>query len=376
MSSLDDYGALVHDVRERASPVAPVPPKPPSGSSGFPQHRQRSRFATVRRQQAGQDESQARSDIDAENRRRLASMSSAEIDRERTELMESMAPSLLERFLRRAQIDDDSHEVQSRDGTQRPAVVARDGEEASTSAQYEPPPFQIHFPVPSSSTSPSLKSPFRPGAMPDLDPTAPTFLADLQTHYFPNISHDVSALSWLQQEQQPSSLSAYDSSSTVSAVTPSDVRFSFLGTVLPPRTSLSLPTTLGLHHHGKDPEAAGYTVPELAILARSSFPAQRCLAYQLIGRVLFRLGKGQFGQRGSPLVDGLWNVIEKEGIVANMLAEADASKSRGGAQESLDTPSFGRHASAAAWAVEGVWLWRIGGGGDRGLLQQGELRSQ
>lgn len=145
---------------------------------------------------------------------------------------------------------------------------------------------------------------------------------------------------------------------------------------------------MGLHHHGEDPHAAGYTIPELAILARSTFPAQRCIAWQVVGRILFRLGRAEFGERGGQLSDGLWFVIEKEGIVAGMLAEADGAagqtqgrdkgKNTQDAEEGSNLPlasGVGRHASAAAWAVEGIWLWQKGGGGDRGLLKEGQHRS-
>lgn len=144
---------------------------------------------------------------------------------------------------------------------------------------------------------------------------------------------------------------------------------------------------MGLHHHGEDPHAAGYTIPELAILARSTFPAQRCIAWQVIGRILFRLGRAEFGERGGQLSDGLWFVIEKEGIVAGMLAEADGAagqtQGRDKSKNAKDAEGsnlplasgVGRHASAAAWAVEGIWLWQKGGGGDRGLLKENQHRS-
>lgn len=84
-------------------------------------------------------------------------------------------------------------------------------------------------------------------------------------------------------------------------------------------------------------------------------------------------------------------MIEKEGVVNGMLAEAegaagqDVSKTRAAKEEKGEAgdksgaplaSGIGRHASAAAWAVEGVWLWQKGGGGDRGLLKEGQIRSQ
>lgn len=171
---------------------------------------------------------------------------------------------------------------------------------------------------------------------------------------------------------------------------PSSIRFSLRGTILAPETSLSLPTNLGLHHHGDDPQAAGYTIPELAILSRSTFPAQRCVAWQVLGRILYRLGKAEFGERGGQLSEGLWFCIEKEGVVAGMLTEADGGvnsdlgkiktdgKDKNGGESESGPPvasGIGRHASATAWAVEGVWLWQKGGAGDRGLLREGQHRS-
>jgi hypothetical protein len=218
--------------------------------------------------------------------------------------------------------------------------------------------------------------------MPNLDPSSPSFLADLQTHYFPDTPHNPSTLSWLQlpsrDPHDPDASSAYHPASIVTSVSPSALRFSLSGTVLSPSTSLSLPTSLGLHHHAQDPEAAGYTIPELAILSRSTLPAQRCIAWQVVGRILFRLGKGEFGERGSALVEGLWSVVEREGVVARMLEEAGGESDRtvaNGDSAGEKRGGIGRHASAKAWAVEGVWLWRKGGG-DRGISKEGLIRSK
>lgn len=344
-------------------------------------------------------------------------MSADQIQAERDELMESMDTSLLERFLRRARIDSPEESTTPRPGpsTTSPPQTARSKEispprqepaseltasssrsQDTSTAQLDdrapttlpedlypasefPTDGAVHFPTPPSQSA----------TMPNLDPSSPSFISDLQTHYFPNISHDPSVLSWLKapsaEADAPDAASPYHPASDAQAVHPANLRFSLRGTILSPSTSLALPTTLGLHHHGNDPHAAGYTIPELAILSRSSFPAQRCIAWQVLGRILFRLGKGEFGERGSTLVEGLWSVIEKERIVAGMLTEAGGessdTKRAGNERKGAQGPSggnsgIGRHASATAWAVEGVWLWQSGGGGDRGVLKEGELRSQ
>ncbi|KAH1874552.1 hypothetical protein KXW42_005025 [Aspergillus fumigatus] len=455
---------LIGEIRER-SPSAAIPPapKPSTASTGFPQHRRRVNQSAFKQRRANRQQestpppaatpsttlSDEKKSIDEENRRQLASMSPAQIQQEREELMSSLNPSLLERFLRRARIDDDDSITPSEKSSSQPEPplssassaqdastakskksVSFDVEEDFKTATEKPersqrkrtpptvtssvltpedlPPAQPPADLHPASEMPSheafhFPTPPRQDKPPNLDPASPSFLSDLQAHYFPEISHDPSALSWLQppsaDPEDPDSTSAYHPASSAEAVHPSALRFSLLGNVLSPATSLSLPTTLGLHHHGKDPHAAGYTIPELAILSRSTFPAQRCIAWQVLGRILFRLGKGQFGERGSPLVEGLWSVIEREGVVAGMLAEADGAPSgptrSAAAQDStaadLNHPSplpaqgtpvpkgatgIGRHASASAWAVEGVWLWQMGGGGDRGILKENTIRSQ
>lgn len=446
---------LIGEIRER-SPSAAVPPapKPPTGSTGFPQHRRRVNPSAFKQRRANKQEepsppppstpattlSDEKKSIDEENRRQLASMSPAQIQQEREELMSSLNPSLLERFLRRARIDDDTTPSDKSSSQPEPTPsssssaqdaptakpkksvsfdVDEDSKKATekqersqlkktppavTSSVLTPedlPPAQPPADLHPASEFPSheafhFPTPPRQDMPPNLDPSSPSFLSDLQAHYFPEMSHDPSALSWLQppsaDPEDPDSTSAYHPASSAEAVHPSALRFSLVGNVLSPATSLSLPTTLGLHHHGKDPHAAGYTIPELAILSRSSFPAQRCIAWQVLGRILFRLGKGQFGERGSPLVEGLWSVIEREGVVAGMLAEADGAPSgltRSAAADPNDPPSqtqgtpgpkgaagIGRHASASAWAMEGVWLWQTGGGGDRGILKENAIRSQ
>ncbi|PYH76036.1 hypothetical protein BO82DRAFT_359486 [Aspergillus uvarum CBS 121591] len=470
---------MIGEIRERSPAANPAPPMLKPTTTGFPAHRRRNKPSAFKQRRA-QDSSSfiassaVSSDIPTErdekqaiaeqNDRQLAAMSQAQIQHEREELLESLDPSLLERFLRRARIDDADSTPPSTQPPQPPQPSSKNQHPEkrtedhahnpttpTTTTTTTPPPAALKQDVhasnqhqkPSSSLSPPSPSPPPPpppennsaiddlppaqlpsdlhpaaaaslplsgavhfptapsaSSMPNLDPSSPNFLSDLQTHYFPNIAHDPSSLSWLQppsaSDEDPDSNSPYHPASTAQAIHPAYLRFSLLGTILPPSTSLSLPTSLGLHHHGKDPHAAGYTIPELAILSRSTFAAQRCIAWQVLGRILFRLGKGQFGERGTPLVEGLWATIEKEGVVAGMLAEADDSGNterspRREQQQKEEEDKEGEedkvtpakeasrrrhHASATAWAVEGVWLWQMGGGGDRGILKEGAVRSQ
>lgn len=447
---------LIGDILER-KPSTVTPPSDPTPTSsvltGFPVPRDRTKHSTFKQRRKNTENStssygkltsvtdsttvseqkpqlpsivEEKKVIDQENRRRIAAMSPAQVEKERTELLTDLPPSLLERLLRRANISDSPSDTQGQRSQnwgkegQMDKSVRSNGEgsailqisddpsgslsqpvetlhdstlptdqKRSTSKLVpiidELPPREppvdlfpasefptgpIHFPAP----------PPRQNPMPNLDPSSPSFLYDLQTHYFPDISHDPSSLSWLQppsrDPEDPAASSPYHPASSASSVPPSAIRFSLIGTILSPNTSLSLPTSLGLHHHANDPEAAGYTIPELAILSRSTLPAQRCIAWQVVGRILFRLGKGQFGARGTTLEDGLWTVVEREGLVARMIEEAEGRTVISTEEGSTSsTARIGRHASAKAWALEGIWLWRMGGGMDRGILKQGTVRS-
>ncbi|EEH34967.2 hypothetical protein PAAG_06014 [Paracoccidioides lutzii Pb01] len=448
---------FVGDIRERApsaTPLPPAPPRLPSTSTGFPEHRKRSRICTFKQQRAVRDSvahkqppprrasttpaaslasstTAEKNSIDEENEKRLAAMSPAEIERERGELISALPQSLIERFLRRANIDEDHQQEGIRPRTSREnkdsnCTLEEQPEQSgitSTSTQPQKPTNSVSFDVPSSpppttenqSQQPTIedlpphhppselcsasafptgpihfpKPPPRQSPMPNLDPSSPSFLEDLQTHYFPDTPHDPSLLSWLQPDSYSSATdygpyppaSPYHPDSSATSISPASLRFSLAGNILAPRTSLAIPTTLGLHHHANDPEAAGYTISELAILSRSSFPAQRCLAWQVLGRLLYRLGKGEFGEKESALVEGLWSAVEREGVVAGMLVEAGGGGGGGGGGSNAASGAnvagrIGKHASAKAWATEAVWLWRRGGGGDRGLTREGTLRSK
>jgi hypothetical protein len=202
-------------------------------------------------------------------------------------------------------------------------------------------PENVHFP--------------KPPAVPELDPNSETFLDDLHSKFFPNLVHDPSKLDWMKPSSKEDNIS-YDPTSAY--VIPEAIRFSFKGKIIPPSLSMSLPTNVGLHHHGNTPDAAGYTIAELGILSRSAFPAQRCMAMQTVGRVLYRLGKCEFGdeanldQPGAPgegalLTQGLWEEVEKTRVIDTLTEWA--KKDSG-------------HRTSIAVATEAVWNWNQGGG--------------
>lgn len=400
---------LVGDIKERSPSSAAKPPSPPklkNSESGFPAHKKRSRPSTFKQSKAnqpsdtqeqnpahavtpqvphvsrGKDEgawdsakakkhSGSMSDegriIDEENKQRISQMSPEEIEQARKELLTALSPSLIEKLLKKANIDegrtDSDVEFLPADAKDRvpdqkksskkvtfdisdPTIPPSPPSLPPRSRPSDPdlppttPPSDL---IPASSTPAPFQHATSLPSPPALDPSSPTFLSSLHQTYFPSLPSSPSSLSWL--ATPPPSESPY--SPDLPSLPPSSLRFDFRGHLLPPRLAAQISPSKGLHHHGAAPEAAGYTVPELAHLARSSFAAQRCIAFQTLGRVLYRLGRGDFGHEGE-LAEGLWGLME-DGKVLDLLVEAAGSGERG-------------NRSCWATATEAVWLWRKGGG--------------
>ena len=399
-------GPVIKEIHERESSNIPSAPQFKATTSGFPEHRRRKNVSAFRQKQHssrgqgidresvsqvppsdhaivnhiskkhGHDfEAKQKADINEENKQRIAQMTSEDIEEARAELTQHLSPAFLQRLMKRANIEEDTNPIsndqlpadQSNVASQPlPCVkeeespppkderVTNDPNEPRTditgNTQNKPQPPTTHFPVP-----PRNASDFRP-----LDPSSDTFLNDLRTTYFPDLAHDPSTLPWL-QDPTPDDLAHSPYAPNLSQYPASTLRFDFHGNLLGPETSLSIPISAGLHHHGDAPSSAGYTIPELTLLSRSSMPSQRCVAYQVIGRIVFRLGRGDFGPRGGDLSEALWDIIERERILEVVMAEASRLKT---------------HASAKAHATEALWLWRRGGGGERGLRKEGERVSR
>ena len=414
-----DFG-LVKDVKERTTSSDVKPPAAPkfkSSETGFPPHKTRigpSRFKQTRENRAkGSNQVQRHTEanisstplsqlgsgsvngaatsgqqidapsrskdpsIDQENKQRLAQMSDEEIEGARKELMGGLSPSLIERLLRKANIEDggnnprDDELDQYRDEEHLPAqTLLKKVEFEDLEAEHEPvlktksatprsplssdpdaphmhPPPELQPASQNPLPPPSIHFP-RAAKPPDLDPSDPNFLSALHSKYFPSLPSDPSTMAWM-TPVDPNAEQESVYSPAQESFTPSSLRFDFRGHLLPPRLSAQISQTKGLHHHAHAPSSAGYTVPELAHLARSAYPAQRCIAYQTLGRVLYRLGRGDFGREGEDLCEGLWGLMERGKVVEGMVAAAAKGEE-------------GRNRSVWATATEATWLWRKGGG--------------
>jgi len=481
---------FIRDIIERSNDSHTKPPSPPrlnSSETGFPAHKKRSKPSAIKEQRSsgavindgssgpistrasgdglssaaryddgskitsgmGHQEASTQTErekIDQENRKRLAEMSLEEIERERQEVLSGLSSSLIERLLKRANIDEGRTDTlekapqnQSKDSmwpgeeqaaahpkanskrvtfdtpeekdkeqqpqggqTEQPdGPGTQDAEEddpkqqqdethTSQSTSHDPDGPPIHLPpdlLPASSLLPPLPAihfPQPTTTSSPLDPSDPDFLQKLHSRYFPHLPASPTSLSWLAPPSlslENPSPSSYSPSHT--SLSPSSLRFDFRGRLLPPRLAAQIPVTAGLHHHGDAPEAAGYTIRELAHLSRSTVPAQRCVAMQTLGRVLYRLGRGDFGgddggevggrgegewvgerrdgeeggddegaERGGggrELYLGLWKCIEEGRVLETLMEEAGREEGRG-------------NRSVWVTATEAVWLWQRGGG--------------
>ena len=396
---------LVRDIKERTAlsdAKPPASPKSKSSETGFPAHKTRtgpSRFKQRRENQIhdvsqaqrhsnknGSAESGQQSNlpnrskdpsIDQENKQRLAQMSDEEIEEARKEIMGGLSSSLIERLLKKADIDegrndsrgemDPYHTEAHLSSRTSPKEVTYEQSEAEndsipTSEQprpnlslssdpdapplHPPPDLQpaSQIPIP---PIPKIHFPQAPKP-PDLDPSDPNFLSALHSKYFPSLPSDPSTMAWMTPiDSKAEKESVY--SPNQESFTPSSLRFDFRGHLLPPRLSAQISQTKGLHHHAHAPSSAGYTIPELAHLARSAYPAQRCIAYQTLGRVLYRLGRGDFGREGEDLCEGLWELMDQGRVIEEIVAAA-AKGDEGG------------NRSVWVTATEAAWLWRKGGG--------------
>lgn len=409
------------DIKEKEVGTVKPPsfPQPKSTTTGFPEHKKRTRVSAFKKQRQGADSSapepqnapttstrqapaapaQApqsarpgtsteQAAIDRENRDLLASMSPEQIEEERQELLNRLDPSIVQMLLRRANIDEptapspfdesadkDANTVQPPKIEQPPEIVVDDTtaptpkenkQKKTVHFDEDAPPPEPPADLFDPSTKPPPADSFaantthfpHPKPLPDLDPADPDFLETLHSKYFPNLPADPTKLAWMAPIPTPGSVADQESPyyPGQSSLSIAALRFDFKGRLLAPSKSRAIPVTKGLHHHGQAPEAAGYTIGELGILARSAVPAQRCVAFQTLGRILFRLGQGEWGSgtggggegEAGDLARGLWRTAQEAKVIESLLEAAEVPEGQG-------------HRGSRSYAIEALWLFEKGG---------------
>ncbi|WAR19407.1 RPAP1-like protein [Mya arenaria] len=111
------------------------------------------------------------------------------------------------------------------------------------------------------------------------DKMEPPIEVDSNWVHMGSVEHD--KLAWMKDLPTPSAGHSQ---------TGTQARFDFDGNLLPP--DADIPVNLGLHHHGDEPERAGYTLEELFTLSRSSNNQQRVLALNILAKIITQAKQG------------------------------------------------------------------------------------
>ncbi|THH29373.1 hypothetical protein EUX98_g4819 [Antrodiella citrinella] len=135
----------------------------------------------------------------------------------------------------------------------------------------------------------------------------------------------------------------------------STLRFDLTGVPISPEMSLKLPTHLGLHHHAEGSHA-GYTLDDLFLLSRSTVPAQRASMLDVLGRIARRIGKTS-RDRGVGIAElkGQEAILRKRILAAGVEAMAE----RG---------------TLGIRAIEAVWVCVVGWDEDLIAVEDAELQ--
>ena len=147
--------------------------------------------------------------------------------------------------------------------------------------------------------------------------------------------------------------------STIEDVT--QCRFDFKGNLVPPNRPIDN-TNSGLHHHSEDQHLAGYTIIELAHLARSQFASQRAIAIRTLGRILYKLGKQEYNSQLTVEVNDeseaedatkhiymmFWDLVKDTKVIELLELGSDEK--------------YTKSLSIRNYAIEALWLWKQGGG--------------
>lgn len=263
---------VIKEIVERSAAVPPIPPSfhsAPRSSAlsakGFPKAMHRSQFkkraqptpTSVESLQQTETMPLDTNEISRENDARIQAMSPEEIIQAQQEIMQSLDEETLERFRRMGE------------RKRKQAQQVPNAKNESVPPFFEP-SFERVGSTAVSQTSTVIREP--------IDDTLPE---EMHRKYFRDLPKDSEKIEWMgfgqsKQEDEQSN----------------DLRFDFQGEIMSDTRSVSAPAHLGLHHHGQQPDKAGYTVKELLHLSNSSSSPQRALSMGIITRITKRLKVG------------------------------------------------------------------------------------
>jgi hypothetical protein len=132
----------------------------------------------------------------------------------------------------------------------------------------------------------------------------------------------------------PVSINPAKLSSSSESTSSESLRFDLHGNIM--NDSISIPTYAGLHHHGDEPERAGYTITELGSLSRSTVSSQRAVSIRALAFIIAHLREGRYsstnksssmslkaGKAESPEEIKIFRELEKANILAYLRLSVD-----------------------------------------------------
>lgn len=116
------------------------------------------------------------------------------------------------------------------------------------------------------------------------------FEKKLKEKYFPDLPTEVDKMRWMEPIDDDSNITNNKVIDTVA-----DLRFDFKGNLCAPQKEVDS-TKDGLHHHADNPDLKGYTLEELQNYALSTYPGQKCIALQTLGRIMYKVKAERYYQ--------------------------------------------------------------------------------
>ncbi|ORX68923.1 hypothetical protein DL89DRAFT_267962 [Linderina pennispora] len=352
---LETAGGAISKSNKSTKVTEPVlPPEPKPRTNGFPEiptdfklakAAEKDKQIAAEIEKPGSDEhkggelwAQVRGQASKENEERISGMSAEEIAEAQGEIQELLSSELIARL--RARKKNSVGAEASKQGTttkgpmqetvagnsvQEPSTAkkqvrfasvedANDDDDDGDDDMVPPPPPPAEWVDESSGTTTGGKQSSTIDADNNETGADSAFYGQLKRKYFPAEVVEEAKLAWILGHNQAKSpveralhISKKEEEQAASAAlnqtanaTEGDlmakgiahVRFAFDGQIMAEETASEVPTHLGLHHHGDDPERPGYTIPELLHLSRSTVPAQRTVAMSTLGAILHRINFG------------------------------------------------------------------------------------
>ncbi|CAI2173272.1 8795_t:CDS:1 [Funneliformis geosporum] len=212
-------------------------------------------------------------EIDRENTQKISNMSEEEIIQTIEMLRQTLGPKLIEKLLK-----------------SKPLVDKISGESPEESKKKD---MCVHI----EETMENKET--LPADFVD-DENDDSFPRKMKEKYFPNVSIEPEKIEWMGIEFEKDKPLKNNGQILRDSVIPKSsdppaafYRFDFHGNIL--EKDADIPTYMGLHHHGDNPDQAGYTLSELFHLSRSRVPSQRIIPLNVIGRIMRKVRKGHYG---------------------------------------------------------------------------------